>query len=203
MSHVDPRCVDPHSFAERLMKSEPGNDELRRRYEEGKLALMERRLTPWQRRMGWFGLPLYVVLIVVSGLMAVNPAEPRALVVLNAICTVGLLALGLWILRVLLHGGRVMWRDDQAMEWIGGLGLCALAFALWEIAGSLEDAHAARRLQFFGIVLLVGGAFAGLLDRIRRAKLETRVQLVELELRVAEPAQAIAPPSSDAPDARP
>ena len=27
--------VDPPSFAERLMKSEPGNDELRRRYEEG------------------------------------------------------------------------------------------------------------------------------------------------------------------------
>jgi hypothetical protein len=41
--------VDPPSFAERLMKSEPGNDELRRRYEEGKLALMERRLTPLHR----------------------------------------------------------------------------------------------------------------------------------------------------------
>ena len=48
--------VDPPSFAERLMKSEPGNDELRRRFDEGELALMERRLTPWQRRMGWLVL---------------------------------------------------------------------------------------------------------------------------------------------------
>ena len=45
--------VDPPSFAERLMKSEPGNDDLRRRYEEGKLALIERRLTPWQRPEKW------------------------------------------------------------------------------------------------------------------------------------------------------
>ena len=77
--------VDPPSFAERLMKSEPGNDELRRRYEEGKLALMERRLTPWQRRMGWLGLPVYGLLIIGCGyrLLMANPAEPRELVVLD------------------------------------------------------------------------------------------------------------------------
>ena len=187
------------------MKSEPGNDELRRRYEEGKLALIERRLTHWQRRMGWIGLPVYGLLIIGGGyrLLKANPAEPRELVVLVAVGTVGVLALGLWILRVLLRGGRVTWRDDQAMEWVGGLGLCALLFALFELARSLEDAHAARRLEGFSTVLLVGGVFGVLLERIRRSNLETRVKLLELELRVAELAQAVVSPSPDVPTPRP
>ena len=197
--------VDPPSFAERLMKSEPGNDELRRRYEEGKLALIERRLTPWQRRLGWLGLPVYGLLIIGCGylLLMAKPALPRELVVLEAVSAVGVLALGLWILRVLLRGGRVKWRDDQAMEWVCGLGLCALCFALFELAGSLEDTHAARRLDGFSTVLLVGGVFGVLLERIRRSKLETRVKLVELELRVAELAQAVKSPSPDVPTSRP
>src|SRR5438270_12999009 len=101
--------VDAPSFAERLMKSESGNDELRRRYEEGKLALMERWLTPWQRRMSWLGLPVYGLLIIGGGyrLLMANPALPREWVVLDAVTAVGVLALGLWLLRVLLRGGRV------------------------------------------------------------------------------------------------
>jgi len=113
------------------------------------------------------------------------------------------LALGLWLLRVLLRGSRVTWQDDQAMELVGGLSLCALSFALSELAGSLEDTHAARRLDGFATVLLVGGVFGVLLDRIRRSKLETRVKLVELELRVAELAQAVVSPSPDVPTSRP
>ena len=193
--------VDPPSFAERLMKAEPGNDELRSRYEEGKLALIERRVPPWLRRMGWFGLPIFGVLILGCGygILMANHSEPRELVVLDAVGTLGVLALGLWLMRVLLRGGRVRWQDDQAMEWIGGLGLCAVTFALWELAGSLEDLHTARRLQFLSTALLVGGAFSLSLERIRRSKLETRVNLLELELRVAELAQAVAPPSPDVP----
>jgi hypothetical protein len=197
--------VDPPSFAERLMKSEPSNDELRRLYEEGKLALMERRLTPWQRRMGWLGVPIYVLFIIGAGygLLMANRAKLRELVVLEAVCTVGVLAMGLWVLRVHLRGGRVTWQDDQAMEWVGGLSLCALSFTLFEFAGSLKDTHAAQRLDFLSTVLLVGGVFAALLERIRRSKLETRVKLLELELRVAELAQAVGSPSPDVPTSRP
>jgi hypothetical protein len=197
--------VDPPSFAERLMKSEPGNDELRRRYEEGKLALMERRLTPWQRWMGWLALPVCGLLIIGCGyrLLMANPAEPRELVVLDAVSAVALLALSLWILRVLLRGGRVTSRDDHAVEWVNGLGLCALWFALSELAGSLDDTQAARRLDGFATVLLVGGVFGVLLERIRRSKLETRAKLVELELRVAELAQAVKSPSPGVPTSRP
>jgi hypothetical protein len=188
--------VDPPSFAEYLMKSEPGSDELRRRYEEGKLALLERRLSPWQLRIGWLGVPLNVLLIIGCGyrILMANPPEQREWVVLDAVCAVGLLALCLWVLRVLLRGGRVTWQDDRAMEWVGGLSLCAFSFALFEIAQSMEDTHAARRLEAFSIVLLVGGAFAGLLERIRRSKLETRVKLLELELRVSELARAVNAP---------
>lgn len=189
--------VDPPSFADHLVKSEPGNDELRRRYEAGKLALLERRLTPLQRRMGWFALPLYGFLVIGGGYRILMSTQPRELIVLDAVTAIGLLALGLWFLRVLLRGGRVMWHDDRAMEWVGGLGLCALAFALFELAGSLDDTHAARRLEGFSTVLVVGGVFGVLLERIRRAKLETRAKLLELELRVAELARAIGSPSSD------
>ena len=110
--------VDPPEFAELLMKSEPGDDELRRRYEEGKLALLERRLTPWQRRMAWLTLPVYGLLIIGSGylLLMAKPTLPRELVVLDAVSAVGVLALGLWMLRVLLRGGRVTWQHDQAMS---------------------------------------------------------------------------------------
>jgi hypothetical protein len=197
--------VDPPAFAERLMKSEPGSDELRRRYEEGKLALMERWLTPWQRRVGWLGLPVYGLLIIGGGylLLMDNPALPREWVVLDAVTAVGVLALGLWLLRVLLRRGRVTWQDDQAMVWVAGLGLCALSFALFEIARSLEDTHAALRMEGISIVFLVGGIFGVLLERIRRSKLETRVKLLELELRVAELAQAVGSPSSDVRSTRP
>jgi hypothetical protein len=196
---------DPASFAERLMKVEPGNDELRRRYEEGKLALLERRLTPRQRWIGWLGLPIYGLLIIGCGyrLLMAKPVLPREWIVLDAVCAVVVLALGLWILRVLLRGGRVTWPDDQAMEWIGGLGLFAVSFALFEIAGSLEDTHAARRLAGFSIVLLGVGVTGALLERIRRSKLETRVKLLELELRVAGLAQAVGALSPDVPPSRP
>lgn len=196
--------ADPRSFAEQLMQSEPGDDELRRRYEEGKLALLERRIPPWLRRMGWLTLPLYGFLIIGCGyrLLMVRPALPRELAALDAVSAAGLLALGLWLLRVLLRGGRATWRDDRAMEWIGGLGLCALSLALFELAGSLDDPHIARRLAAFSTILLVGGAFGTLLERIRRSKMEVRVQLLELELRVAELARALPPPSPGAPAPR-
>ncbi len=196
---------DPPSFAEHLMQSEPGNDELRRRYEEGKLALIERRVTASPRWMGWLALPICGLLVISGGyrLLMANPALPRELVVLVAVSTVGVLALGLWLLRVQFRRGRVTWQDDEAMHWICGLSLCALSFALSELAGSLEDTEAARRLDFFSIVLLVGAAFGVLLERIRRSKLELRVKLLELELRVAELAQAVKSPSPDVPTSRP
>jgi hypothetical protein len=193
--------ADASSFAERLMKSEPSSDELRRRYEEEKLALTERRLAPLQRWMGWLALPLYGWLVVGLGyrLLTTDSAQPREWIVLEAVSSFVLLAFGLWIMRVLLRGSRVTWRDDRAMEWIGGIGLCAMAFALFEIARSLEDARAALRLHGCITVLLVGGAFSLLLERIRRSKLEMRVKMLELELRVIDLAQAIAPPSPDVP----
>jgi hypothetical protein len=196
--------VDPFSFAERLIKSEPANDDLRRRYEEGKLALIERRLTPWQRRMGWLSLPIFGVMIIGVGyrLLTALHTEPRELAVLVAVGAVYVLAMFLWVLRVQFRRGRVTWQDDRAMEWVGGLSLCAMSFAMSELAGSLDDTHVAQRLEWLSIVFLGGGAFAGLFERIRRAKLEMQVKLMELELRMAELVQAGVPPLPDVPTSR-
>jgi hypothetical protein len=189
MSHAD----EP-TFAGRLMKADPGDVELRRRYEEAMLALVERRLTPWQRRLGWLSLPLNCGLCAVVGYRVATavPAEPREWVVLYAVCSLGLLAMGLWTQRVLIRGGLVTCRDDRAMEWIGVLGLGALSFALIGIANSLEDVRVSLGIYGCIAVLLVGGAFSVLIERIRRSRLETRVKLLELELLVAELGRPIA-----------
>ena len=196
MSHAD-----HSSFADRLMNSEPSSAELRRRYREGALALVERRLTPWQRRIGWLSLALNGGLIV--GLAhrsaTAGAAEPRAWLELDAAIAVGLLAMGLWTLRVLRSGSRVTWRDDRAMGWIAVIGLGGLSFALSGVASSLVDVRLALGIYGAIALLMVGGGGALLIERFRRSNLETRVKLLELELRVSELSRTIAPPAPDAP----
>ena len=186
---------DASSFADRLMQSESSSDALRHRHEEKRLALTERRLTSVQKWMGWLALPLYIGLIGGLGyrLLTTNPSQPREWMILEIVCALGLLAIGLWILRVLLRGSRVTWRDDRAMEWISLISLCGMSFAFFEIAQSLEDIHIALRLHGCITVLLVGGVISLLLERIRRAKLETRVKLLELELRLLDLAPSTSP----------
>ncbi len=188
--------MEPHdraTFSDTLLNVDSSDPELRRGYEAAKLALLERRLSPWQRRLGWLGLPVYILLAGSGGyrLVIATKALPREWVLLDAAGVLGVLALGIWALRVLLRGGRVTWRDDRAVEWIGGLGLGGLLVALFVIAESMDDANVGRRLEICGFLLLFIAGLSALLDRIRRLKLETRVQLLELELRLAGLAQAV------------
>lgn len=196
---------DPRSFAERLMNSESSDEALRRRYEEAKQALLERRLTRSQRWLGWLGLPVNGLLVVglLYQFLTTKPSLPREWIMMEAVCAVGLLALGLWNFRVLLRAGRVTWGDDRAMQWIGGLGLCALTFALFEVALSLDNARDALRLYGCVTVLLVVGTFSLLLEQMRRSKLEMQARLLELELRLAELSQMLTHVSPGVPDRRP
>ncbi len=181
-------------FAERLIQIEPGDAALRRRYEEEKLALRERQLTPAQKAMGWLAMPVYAWLGLGLGyrLLASDVALPREWLVLEGVSVLGVLALGAWMLRVLLQKGRVTWRDDQLMMWIGGGGLCALAFALFQVARSLDDSRAALGLLGCAGVLLLGGACSLILQWIRRLRLETQVKMLELELRADDLAREVA-----------
>jgi|GEM_PF-5470800 len=192
--------ADVSPLAEKLMKSEPLSEELRHRYEEEKLALVERRLTPLQRRIGWLGLPIYLALLLAQGYrLTTGLTLPREWFLFEVVSTLGVLALGLWLVRVLLRGNRVTWQDDRAMEWIGVIGLGALSVALFGVALSLDDTREALRLHACATVLLAAGLFSLLFDRIRRTKLEMQVKLTELELRLAETAEAIASPTRDTP----
>jgi len=192
--------ADVSPLAEKLMKSEPLSEELRHRYEEEKLALVERRLTPLQRRIGWLGLPIYLALLLAQGYrLTTGLTLPREWFLFEVVSTLGVLALGLRLVRVLLRGNRVTWQDDRAMEWIGVIGLGALSVALFGVALSLDDTREALRLHACATVLLAAGLFSLLFDRIRRTKLEMQVKLTELELRLAETAEAIASPTRDTP----
>lgn len=192
---------DPSPFADRLLQSEPGSDELRSRYELQKRSLTERQMTPLERWMGWLGMPLYAWLIggTVSRIWTNTEGLAREWLVLYGVSAAALTMLGLWILRALLRGGRVLRLDDRAVEWICNIGLCAFVFALLGVAESLNDLRAAMRLSDCAVVFLLGGVINVVVARMRRARLETQVKLIELELRVAELTRAVAaitPPTS-------
>lgn len=195
--------ADSSNFAGHLMRSEAGSVELRRRYELGKLALQERRLNPAQRRLGWASLPIFGGLALGVGyrLLTGDAALPAGWIALEAACALGTLGFGIWMTRVLLGGGRVTRRDDRAMEWIGGVGLIAVTLAFYEVASSLDDARAALRLHGVATVLLVGGVYGILHDRIRRAGMEARVEVLELALRLDALARSVAAPPPEGPPA--
>ncbi len=180
-------------FAAQLIKADSWNDDLRTRYEQQKLALVERRLTRVQQWVGWLSLPVYPALVVgvLYRRLTTGERDSREWLILEMVSAIVLLALGGWILWVLLRQGRVTWRDDRAMEWIGGIGLAALTFSLYELARSLPDAKAALGLHEAATIILVLGASAIVFERVRRSRLETRVELLELELRYAELARQI------------
>ncbi len=193
---------DPTRFAERLIAAEPTDAALRRRYEQAIDATRERRLNRWQLGLAVLSLPIYVVLLfgLVRRLIATAGTQPREWLVLEAASGAGLLLLGLWLLRALLRG-RVTTRDDQAMEWIGGVGLAAMALAFSGIADAiaLEDPRAALRLHGVVTILLVGGALGIVLGRQRRLALAQ--QATDLELALLRSERAATGPDPSAPRA--
>ena len=168
--------TDKSSFAQSLLQVESANPELRRKYEERKLALIECRLTPWQRGVGWLVLPLYALLIAVSSyrLLTNAPTLPGQFLPLLAVGELALVAVGLWMLRVLLNGGRVRGFDQVTMEWISIIGVGALSLALFEIAQSLDNVHLALRLHAATTILLMASGFSLLFERIRRSRMARR-----------------------------
>lgn len=184
--------TDKTSFAQSLLQVESTNPELRRQYEARKLELTERRLTAWQRWSGWLALPVYALLIATAGyrLLTKDLGLPGNFLPLFAVGVLALAGAGVWLLRVLMDG-RITGFDRRTVEWISLIGVGALSLALFEIAQSVEDVRVALRLHAATTMLLVASGFSLLFERIRRSRLESRVELLELELRVAELSQPV------------
>lgn len=182
---------------ERAVDAEPAS--LRRRHEEAVRATHERRLNRLQRGLAVLSLPVYALLLVglVRRLIATAGTQPREWLLLEAASGASLLLLGLWLLRALIRG-RVTVRDDQAMEWIGGLGLTAMVLAFYGIADAiaLDDPRAALRLHAVATLLLVGGALGLVVGRQRRLTLVQQATELELALLRSERAatDAATPP---------
>jgi len=184
---------DATTLGERLIRVEPDDEELRRQYEERKLALRERRFTPAQRALGWIGLPVSLAISLALGwrLLTTETAEPREWIVLQAVSVAGLLAISAWTAHVLLRG-RATWRADRAFQAGAVVLACGLALAAFEVARSLDDHRAALGMLGFAVVVLAGAGCGLAVDHFRRVRLEMRVARLENELRVAESANPIA-----------
>ncbi|MDG3005132.1 hypothetical protein [Paludisphaera mucosa] len=184
---------DDVTLGDRLIQVEPQDDELRRRFEEGKLALRERRLTPMQQALGWMGLPLNFGLSFALGrrLLAGETGDPPEFVALQAVSVVGLLVIGAWSLYVLVRG-RATWLADRIFQGLAAALTCGLALAAFEVARSLDDPRAAMGMLGVAAVILIALGGGLIVERSRRTALETQVALLENELRVAELARDVA-----------
>ncbi|AMV37603.1 hypothetical protein [Planctomyces sp. SH-PL62] len=185
---------DAPTLGECLIRVEPEDADLRRRYEEGKLALRERRLTPLQRALGWVGVPLNVGLALAVGwrLWTTGSAEPPGWAALLAASAAGLLAIGGWLFYVLLQGGRVTWRADRVFQVVAAASACGMAAAAFEVARSLDDRRAGFGMLGVAVVTLAGAGAGLAVEWARRARLETRVAALENELRLAELSRNVA-----------
>ncbi|WP_165250585.1 hypothetical protein [Paludisphaera soli] len=184
------------TLGERLIRVEPEDAELRRRYEEGKLALRERRLTPAQKAAGWLSAPLNLglALLVVWRLGGAGPGMPPEWIAFHVAGAAGLLAVGGWTLHVLLGGGRVTWRADRAFQVVGVVAVVALAAAAFEVGRSLDDRRAAFGMLGVAVVMLAGAGAGLAVEWARRLRLESRVAALENELRLAELSREVAGP---------
>jgi len=195
---------DAATLGDRLIRVESEDAGLRRRYEEGTLALRERRLTPGQKALAWVGVPLdFALAAAMAYHLWAGPAEPPGWSALLAVAAAGLTAIGAWTLHVLLHGGRVPWRADRAFQALAvaaGLGLAAAAF---QVARSLDDRRAALGMLAVAFVVAAGTGTGLAVEWMKRLRLEARIAALENELRLAELSRDVAALGRDRGDGRP
>ena len=186
---------DEPSFADQLMKSEPGSEELRRRYEEQKLSLTERRLTRGQTIAGWVGVIEFTALVIALGYQASSPTflmPPEwKLFYYSLIAFCSALVIGMLIIMASNRNGRVPYSTDRVFQFIGGLSLFGFAAVTFKLALDSDDPQSALRLVGFSVFIMMIMAFTNLFELIRRSKMEANVKFLELELRITELCQLI------------
>jgi len=187
--------LDRSSFADRLLNSDPPNDELRRRYEEQKLALTERRVSRGQVMAGWLAVIIFTALACALGYQTFSTTflMPPAWKLFYGTCSTlcAAMAIGMLIILACSRDGRITINVDRVFHFVGGLSTLGFAAVVFKIALESPDSNSALRLAggavFFAMITM--GTF--LFEQIRRAKLEARVRFLELELRLMELSQLI------------
>jgi hypothetical protein len=180
---------------DRLLAQEPTNPTLRERYERDVRALLEKRYTPYQRACGW--LSVLSFLFLGGGLLAraLGYGEllrlPPDLWVLLGVSLASWFAFEVWVVYALLRPALHRTREEPWGEAVAAVGAGAFIGVLFWLAWRVEDLATSLQVTAVALVLLGYLGVAVLLYFQRRLHLETKVKLLELELRLAELAEKL------------
>jgi hypothetical protein len=187
-------------FVEQLLAADPPSPDARGRYEKEVRAMLEKTISPRQRR-------LYLIAAVVSGLLGaylsliglgtlVTAAgrtaplvEPGPASLLLVLC---ILATGLALLLVAGMLFRTYWKGAfnqlSYREWAAGVGVTYVGSlgVLFLLLGRYFPELLRDSVQVLGLILLLYAAVAWVRHRIAQAEMRTAEKLLEIELHLAE-----------------
>ncbi|HZY87976.1 MAG TPA: hypothetical protein VFE78_24285 [Gemmataceae bacterium] len=187
-------------FVEQLLAADPPSPDARGRYEKEVRAMLEKTISPRQRR-------LYLIAAVVSGSLGaywsliglgtlVTAAgrtaplvEPGPASLLLVLC---ILATGLALLLVAGMLFRTYWKGAfnqlSYREWAAGAGVTYVGSlgVLFLLLGRYFPELLRDSVQVLGLILLLYAAVAWVRHRIAQAEMRTAEKLLEIELHLAE-----------------
>jgi len=187
-------------FVEQLLAADPPSPDARGRYEKEVRAMLEKTLSPRQRR-------LYLIAAVVSGLAGAYlsliglgtlvsaagrtapPEEPEPARLMLVLC---ILATGLALLLVAGLLLRTYWKGAfnqlSYLEWAAGAGVTYVGSVgvLFLLLGRYFPELLRDSVQALGLILLLYAAVAWVRHRIAQAEMRTAEKLLEIELHLAE-----------------
>ena len=187
-------------FVEQLLAADPPSPDARGRYEKEVRAMLEKTISPRQRR-------LYLIAAVVSGLLGaylsliglgtlVTAAgrtaplvEPGPASLLLVLC---ILATGLALLLVagmLFHNyWKGAFNQLSYRKWAAGVGVTYVGSlgVLFLLLGRYFPELLRDSVQVLGLILLLYAAVAWVRHRIAQAEMRTAEKLLEIELHLAE-----------------
>jgi hypothetical protein len=187
-------------FVEQLLAADPPSPDARGRYQKEVRAMLEKTISPRQRR-------LYLIAAVVSGLLGaylsliglgtlVEAAgrtaplvEPGPALLLLVLC---ILATGLALLLVAGMLFRTYWKGAfnqlSYREWAAGAGVTYVGSVgvLFLLLGRCFPELLGDSVRALGLILLLYAAVAWVRHRIAQAEMRTAEKLLEIELHLAE-----------------
>jgi hypothetical protein len=187
-------------FVEQLLAADPPSPDARGRYEKEVRAMLEKTISPRQRR-------LYLIAALVSGALGaylsliglgtlVTAAgrtaplvEPGPALLLLVLC---ILATGLALLLVAGMLFRNYWKGAfnqlSYRKWAAGVGVTYVGSlgVLFLLLGRYFPELLRDSVQALGLILLLYAAVAWVRHRIAQAEMRTAEKLLEIELHLAE-----------------
>jgi hypothetical protein len=181
-------------FADRLLAAAPPSADARGRYEKEVRAMLDLTLSPRQRGAYLLG---GVFLLALGGFFAAVLAAAggdRNEVIPYVMAYGGLTAVACLLAAVPMlrgfWGGTV--RRARAAGWAAGIGVAYVGLVGWGLMAMARVVPDPLRddTRIFGLVLVIYAAVAWVRHRVAQAELRTAEKLLEIELRLAELAEA-------------